>query len=163
MATISSEKNVDALTLTFVSHFDAPVNRVWQVWEDARQLESWWGPPSYPATFETHSFSEGGESRYYMTSPEGEKMWGWWRLTRIDAPHRLEYDDGFANSDGSHDETIAPTHTVVTLDADEGGTTMTSITQFSSAEQLDQMVQLGMEEGMTLALGQIDEVLEANA
>lgn len=159
MPTITSEKNVEALTLTFTSHFDATADRVWQVWEDPRQLERWWGPPDYPATFEQHDFVEGGKSLYYMTGPEGDKMWGWWTVTLVDAPHRLELDDGFANADGTPDTAMAPTHTTVTLEAAEGGTRMTSLTQFETIEQLQQMIEMGMEEGMTLALGQIEAIL----
>jgi uncharacterized protein YndB with AHSA1/START domain len=159
MLKINSEKDGEALTLTFTTHFDAPMDRVWQLWEDPRQLERWWGPPAYPATFEQHDFVEGGKSLYYMSTPEGEKIWGWWTVTLVDAPHRLELDDGFANADGTPDNAIAPTHTMVTLEAAEGGTRMTSLTQFSSAEQLQQMVDMGMEDGMTLALGQIEAIL----
>ena len=159
MPRISSEKNIEALTLTFTSQFDAPLERVWQLWEDPHQLERWWGPPTYPATFQQHDFVEGGESLYYMTSPEGEKMWGWWRVTLVEAPTRLEFDDGFANSDGTPVDTIAPTHTTIPLAVAAGGTLMTSVTQFSSTEQLQQMVEMGMLEGMTMALGQIDAIL----
>ncbi len=74
MPTITSEKNLEALTFTFTAHFDALVERVWQVWEDPRQLERWWGPPAYPATFERLELTPGGTARYYMTSPEGEKL-----------------------------------------------------------------------------------------
>jgi hypothetical protein len=36
---------------------------------------------------------------------------------------------------------------------------MTLRTTFESAEQLEQMLQMGMEEGMKLAMGQIDAIL----
>ena len=52
MTVISSQKDLDALTLTIVAEFDADAARIWQVWEDPRQLERWWGPPTWPATFE---------------------------------------------------------------------------------------------------------------
>ena len=29
-----------------------------------------------------------------------------WRITAIDAPHTLEFDNGFANQDGTVDETM---------------------------------------------------------
>ena len=38
-------------------------------------------------------------------------------------------------------------------------TRMTAVTMFSSAEQLEQMLQMGVEEGMRLAVGQIDAIL----
>jgi uncharacterized protein YndB with AHSA1/START domain len=159
MPSITAEKNTDALTMTFTAHFDAPVERVWQVWEDPRQLERWWGPPDYPATFERLELVAGGRSLYYMTGPEGEKIWGWWSVTHVSAPTRLEFDDGFANADGTPDNAIAPTHATVTLAAVAGGTLMTSVTQFPNLETLEQMAEMGMEEGMTLALAQIEAIL----
>ncbi|MFB6391908.1 SRPBCC domain-containing protein [Polymorphospora lycopeni] len=159
MSVISIDKDVQALTLTFVAEFDAGVERVWRLWEDPRQLERWWGPPTWPATFEQHDFVVGGWSRYHMTGPEGEKSRGWWTITAIDAPHRLEFDDGFAGEDGEPVDDIAPTHGTVTLEAVGDRTRMTVVSKFVDADQLEQMAAMGMEEGMRLAMGQIDAIL----
>jgi uncharacterized protein YndB with AHSA1/START domain len=56
MTVISSTKNPEALTLTLVAEFDASPEQVWQIWEDPRQLERWWGPPTWPATIEQFEF-----------------------------------------------------------------------------------------------------------
>ena len=58
------------------AEFDAPIERVWQLWADPRQLERWWGPPSHPATVERHDLTPGGDVTYFMTGPEGEKHRG---------------------------------------------------------------------------------------
>lgn len=160
MAVVSSVKDAEALTLTFVAEFDADVERVWQVWQDPRQLERWWGPPTWPATFERHEFTVGGQCAYYMTGPEGEKARGWWTITAIDAPHRLEFDDGFADEDGRPDPTMGTTRAVVKLEAAGAGTRMTTSTTFATLEQLEQMSAMGMEEGMRMAMGQIDDLLK---
>ena len=47
----------------------------------------------------------------------------------------------------------------VKLDEQPGGTRMTLTSTFASAEQLDEMVKMGMEEGLAGAIGQIDEIL----
>lgn len=159
MSHISSMQDTSAATFTFVAQFDAPPERVWQVWEDARQLERWWGPPTWPATFESHDFRVGGSSRYYMTGPDGERAHGWWDITAIDAPTRLEFTDGFGTDDGGRDESIAPSRAEVTLEAVQDGTRMTTVTHFADADHLAQMASMGMEEGMTLAMGQIDGLL----
>jgi uncharacterized protein YndB with AHSA1/START domain len=156
---ISTHKDNEALTLTFVAEFDAGVERVWQVWEDPRQLERWWGPPTWPATFEQHDFVVGGSSRYFMTGPEGAKSRGWWTITAIEAPHRLEFDDGFAGDDGEPLATMEPIRAIVTIEALGAGSRMTTVTTFASAEQLEKMLAMGMEEGMRLAMGQIDALL----
>ena len=69
-----------------VAEFDAPIERVWQLWADPRQLERWWGPPTHPATVEKHDLAAGGEVAYFMTGPEGEQSRGWWRVTSVDPP-----------------------------------------------------------------------------
>ena len=65
------------------AEFAASPERVWEVWENPRQLERWWGPPTYPATFTRHDFVVGGESRYFMTGPEARN-----RRVLADARHR---------------------------------------------------------------------------
>ena len=159
MTVITSHKDLENLTLTFSADFPATAERVWQVWEDPRQLERWWGPPTWPATFVRHEFRPGGRSSYYMTGPDGDKAGGWWEIVDVDAPNTFSFDDGFADENGEPTGDIAPTRTVVTLSETDGVTRMTSVTQFISLEQLEQMVQMGMEEGLKLAMGQIDGLL----
>jgi uncharacterized protein YndB with AHSA1/START domain len=159
MTVVSTTKDVENLTLTIVNEFAAPVERVWQIWEDPRQLERWWGPPTWPATFDSHDFVVGGTSAYHMTGPDGEKSRGWWQSTAIDSPHRFEFDDGFADAEGNHVESMGAVHCVVTLAETDDTTRMTVVTRFADADQLEKMMQMGMEEGMRLAAGQIDALL----
>jgi uncharacterized protein YndB with AHSA1/START domain len=159
MTVISSTKNPEALSLVIVAEFDAAVHRVWQIWEDPRQLERWWGPPTYPATFSRYEFTPGGEASYYMTGPEGEKANGWWRIISIDAPTCLEFDEGFADDNGAPVEAMGAAHVTVTLEDTGGRTRMAVQSEFESAEQMNTMMKMGMEEGMREAAGQIDAIL----
>ena len=43
MTVIDVQKHTDTLTMVVTAEFDAPVERVWQLWDDPRQLERWWG------------------------------------------------------------------------------------------------------------------------
>jgi uncharacterized protein YndB with AHSA1/START domain len=159
MTVVSSHKDAQALTLTFVAEFTAGVERVWQVWQDPRQLERWWGPPTWPATFERHEFAVGGQSRYHMTGPQGEKARAWLAITAIDPLHRLEFDDGFAGDDGEPLADDKPTHIVVTLEPVAAGTRMTTVARFPDTGQMEKLVAMGMEEGMREAMSQIDDLL----
>jgi uncharacterized protein YndB with AHSA1/START domain len=96
-----------------------------------------------------------------MTGPDGTQAGGWWLVTAVEAPSRLQFQDGFADENGDPDDSIEPTETTVTLDSDGGKTRMTTLSRFVSLEQLEKLVEMGMEEGMTLAMGQIDDVLRA--
>ncbi len=159
MTVISTTKDVDRLTLTLVADFDADPDRVWEVWENPRQLERWWGPPTFPATFARHDFVIGGESRYLMTGPDGETPHGWWRIDAIDKPHRIEFANGLAGEDGEPVPGVEPMSAYVTFEPLNGGTRMTAVTHFVDTEQMETMLGMGMQEGMAQAIGQIDALL----
>lgn len=53
------QQDIDTRTLTIVAEFAAPVERIWQVYADPRQLEKVWGPPTYPATVVEHNLTPG--------------------------------------------------------------------------------------------------------
>jgi uncharacterized protein YndB with AHSA1/START domain len=160
MTVIDVQKNAEALTLTLTARFDAPPVRVWQVWQDPRRLERWWGPPTYPATVIDHDLTPGGAVTYFMTGPEGDKHYGWWRILSVDAPHRLEFEDGFADDSGRPNPDMPTTTVRVQLTADaETATVMTIENTFPTPETMEQLVSMGTVEGMSAALSQIDALL----
>lgn len=164
MTVTSVRKDPETLTMTITAAFDASIERVWQLWENPRRLERWWGPPTYPATVVDHDLTPGGRVTYYMTGPEGDKHRGWWRILVVEAPHHLEFEDGFADDTGNVDPGM-PTMTarVDLREQPNGGTEMTMESVFPSPEAMEQLIAMGMEEGATSAIAQIDELLRADA
>ena len=159
MTIVSSTQDPEALTFVVVAEFTAPPSRVWQVWADPRQLERWWGPPTWPATFEEHDVVVGGGSRYYMTGPEGEKARGWWRFLTVQEPRSIEFEDGFADDAGLPNPQMPTIRGRVDLEETGAGTRMTVTSTFATAAQMKQLLDMGMVEGMTEAMGQIDDLL----
>ena len=158
MSLTNVEKDFDSLSLTLTTDFDAPVERVWQLWADPRQLERWWGPPTYPATFERHDLTLGGEVTYFMTGPSGERVRGWWRVTAVKAPSSLEFTDGFADRQGTPIE--SPVTTVkVRLNDRDGGTRMVLRFTFESRDHMDQLERRGAFAVFPQSVGQTDLVL----
>ena len=160
MTVTAVRKDTEALTMTLTAEFEASPERVWDLWADPRKLERWWGPPTYPATFTRHEFVVGGQCRYYMTGPEGRGPGGWWQIDTLEKPHRIEFANGFAGDDGEPAPGAPPAAEIVTLEPTDTGTLMTIQTRFVSLEQMDRMLGMGMQEGMGLAMGQIDALLE---
>ena len=160
MSTPTITKDPEALTMHVSLELDATPERAWQLWADPRQLERWWGPPGYPSTFVDHDLVAGGRVTYFMTSPEGEKYHGWWEVQAVDPPRRLEVKDGFADDSGIPNDSMPTTNMVMTLTpSDAGGTLMTIESRFPSQEAMEKLIQMGMEEGLAAALGQIDGIL----
>ena len=164
MTVTDVRKDPEALTMTITAELDATVERSWQLWADPRQLERWWGPPTYPATFVDLDLVPGGRASYFMTGPEGDKFHGWWDVLATEPPRRLEFRDGFADDSGTPNDDMPTTTTVVTfVERDGGGTVMVIDARFPSVEAMEKLLAMGMEEGMREALGQIDAILAGDA
>ncbi|MEU6861314.1 SRPBCC domain-containing protein [Glycomyces sp. NPDC046736] len=159
MSLTGVDKDFDNLTVTMTADFDSPVEEVWRLWADPRKLERWWGPPTYPATFERHELRPGGEVVYFMTSPEGEKYYGWWNVTDVHEPHSLSFTDGFGDGDGKPNPDLPTTSAAVRLSERDGGTRMVLVSTFASREAMQQLDEMGMTEGMSLSIGQMDALL----
>lgn len=159
MSVVDTRQDLDALTLTIVTELAAPPARVWRIWSDPRQLERWWGPPTWPATFEEHDFRPGGRATYYMSGPNGEKSRGWWRFVSVDEPRGLEFEDGFSDESGEPSATMPEISARVELEETPAGTRMTVVSRFPSVEGMKQLVEMGMAEGMTQAMNQIDGIV----
>jgi uncharacterized protein YndB with AHSA1/START domain len=152
--------DLDAPSITITAEFAAPVERIWQVYADPRQLEKVFGPPTYPATFVEHDLTPGGRARYFMTSPEGEKYYGWWNVTAVDEPRSFSFEDGFAA-----DDTFAPaddlpvSKNVYAFEAIDGGTRATFTSTYDSAGDLQKVLEMGVVEGASSAIDQIDTLV----
>ncbi|WP_454296417.1 SRPBCC family protein [Salana multivorans] len=152
--------DLDTRTLTIEASFAAPVQRVWDLYADPRQLERVWGPPTFPATFVEHSLEVGSRSSYYMTGPDGEKFGGWWRITAVDEPHSFAFDDGFADADLNDAPDMPVSHNVYRFEADgDGGTRAHYVGVYDTAEDLQKVLEMGMAEGATESINQIDAFL----
>ena len=134
---------------------------MWELWANPRKLERWWGPPTYPCTFIEHDLSVGGEMLYKMVGDEqGDEHYGRWRILAVDSPNFIEIQDVFANDDGSPNDDLPSTRFEVMITERDGGRTrMQTVSFFGSLEAMEQMIEMGMVEGIEAAAGQIDAIL----
>ena len=160
MTVTAVRKDPEALTLTLDAEFDASPERVWQLWADPRQLERWWGPPTYPATFTKHDLAIGSRVEYHMTGPAGDQPKGYWDIVEAAPPHRLVFLDGFANDDGTPNTDMPVNTAQVTIqETGDGRTRMSIQSTYPSTAAMEQNLAMGMEQGLTEAVGQIDAIL----
>jgi uncharacterized protein YndB with AHSA1/START domain len=156
---VSVEKDFDGLALVLVAEFDSPIERVWDLWADPRQLERWWGPPTHPATVEKHDLAAGGEVTYFMTGPGGEQTRGWWQVTSVAAPNSLEFTDGFANRDGTPNAETPTTAVQVRLTEQDAGTRMELRFVFASSEHMQRLERWGAFDVFPQSVAQMDALL----
>jgi len=152
--------DAEALTMSLTADFAAPVERLWHAFTDPRQLERFWGPPGWPATFTEWDFTVGGRADYRMTSPQGEASRGGWEFLKIDAPASFEVLDAFLGDDGRPLEGFPSMRMVFSFDTTDAGSRLTNVTYFDSLEALEQTVAMGAIEGSRMAMDQLDAVLQ---
>jgi uncharacterized protein YndB with AHSA1/START domain len=113
--------------------FDAPRDRVWKAWTDARHLKQWWGP----AGFKVHSckldLRPGGSMHYGMTAPDGSELWGKFSFREIEAPKRLVFLNSFSDPEGNvarhegHQTWPLEMLSTITFDEQPGGKTKVTV------------------------------------
>ena len=158
MSLTSADTDYDNLTVTLIAEFDAPIGQVWELWSDPRKLERWWGPQTYPATFEKHDLIPGGEVTYFLTGPEGD-MRGMWRVKAVDPPTSLEFTDSFADTDGRPVADMPVSRVMVRITERGGGTRMEMHLTFESREDMEKVVGMGTVEVLRQGVGQMDALL----
>ena len=164
MTVTAVHKDPKALTLTIDAEFEASPERVWQLWANPRKLERWWGPPTYPATFTKHDLAPGSRVEYHMTGPEGDQPHGFWDIVEVDPPQSIVFREGFANDDGSPNLDMPVNQARVAIrDLGNGRTRMSIQSTFPSTVAMEQNLAMGMEQGLTEAVGQIDAILAEDA
>jgi uncharacterized protein YndB with AHSA1/START domain len=154
MPVTSVTKDPAKLTFTIVADFPVPQQRLWDAYADPRQLERFWGPPSWPATFTRHDFKVGGRSEYFMTGPNGEKFTGSWKFIAVNPISYFEAHDGEDNADDPN----GPAGMTFTFETTPTGSRMTGVTRFPSLEAMEKSA-AAMEEGMRAAMPQLDALL----
>jgi uncharacterized protein YndB with AHSA1/START domain len=159
MPVTSVNTDLNTFSLTLVADFTAPLARLWNAYMDPRQIERFWGPPMYPATFFRHDAIVGGRSVYKMTGPTGDEHYGCWEWTHIVAPRSFDVNDWFADETGAPNTDLPLVRASFVFEATDGGSRLTAISRCESLEQLEQLLAMGVLEGTREAMSQIDAVL----
>lgn len=159
MPITSVETDLDALTMTVVADFHASRERLWEAYTDPRQIERFWGPVEWPATFTRHDVYVGGRSAYVMTGPNGERSAGFWEFLAVEHGRFFEVRDGFADEAGEENSAMPSMRMTFVFEDTDRGSRLVTTTHFGSVDQLEQLLGMGMKEGMRSAMSQIDAVL----
>lgn len=152
--------DTENLTMTLVADAAAPVSRLWEAFTQPRQLERFWGPPGWPATFTSFDLRPGGRVDYHMTSPQGQRSGGSWEVLNVEDGRSFEVLDSFVGDDGAKLDGFPSMRMVFTFEPTDAGSRLTNTTFFTSLEALEQVVAMGAVEGSRMAMAQLDAVLQ---
>lgn len=124
-------------------------------------LKRWFGPIGYPVTTCTADFRVGGAWRMVMTGPDGVEGPPFGGIYLDIVPHsRIVYDNGFEDGKGGEMNLQHASRMVTTVTFDEAGgkTTVTVSTLFPTVAMKAEFLGIGMLEGMSSGLDQLQQV-----
>jgi len=158
VTTINFTVNRGALEVVMERLFDAPRSLVWKLWTDPNLIPQWWGPSRMKTTVDRMDMKPGGRWRFILENPDGSKIAFSGEYREIVPPERLLYTFNF--------EPIGPGHEVievVTFEEHEHKTKLTSKNIYQKLEDLEGMVQSGMEEGSNETMERFADLLKKHS
>lgn len=162
-------KDLENKTLIIERSFDASKDRLWQYYAEKEKFEKWWGPEGWETTVTEFNFIPGGRVHYGMKCVDenqgewfGQTSWGMMVLETVDAPNSFTYKDYFSDADGALNQEM-PSLTITNEFVEENGRgKLVSRSVADSAEQIEELIKMGMLEGFDSQLGKLDKIFAEN-
>lgn len=146
-------------TLTVKREFRAGRQLVWDCHTKSELLVKWFAPAPFTAKTKSMEFREGGRWHYAMVGPDGSEFWCLSEYLTIKPIDYYTALDAFSNEAGEINEEMPRAKWLVTFTDMKENTLVETVVTYNSLSDLEKVIQMGMEEGMTATLKQLDELL----
>lgn len=163
MADVKVTKDLENKKLVVEFEANGPLDKVWNAYTNKDQFEKWWGPEGWETSVKEFTFAPGGRVHYGMKCVDesqgdwfGQTSWGLMEIQEVNDGESFTYLDYFSDEDGTLN-TELPTLKITNTFVEENGKTKVVSTSFAdSAEQIEQLINMGMIEGFSSQLKKLD-------
>lgn len=155
-------KNIAEKKIIVKREFDGDIGLVWRAWTEPEILDQWWAPRPWKAETKFMDFKTGGYWLYSMVGPEGEKHWSRADFIAMEKEKFYEGLDYFSDENGVMNKELPVTKWLNCFSSTETGTLVEVNMTFESEEQLQKIVEMGFEQGFSMAHGNLDEWLASS-
>lgn len=146
--------------LTVTRTFDANITLVWSAWTEPELLDQWWAPKPWKSETSYMNFAENGYRIYAMVSPEGERHMARTDYKKIKPQLTFSGEDSFCESDGTINTSMPIAKFKVEFAANTNSTIVILNSEYQSKEHLEQVLAMGMKEGLNMAFENLDEYIK---
>jgi uncharacterized protein YndB with AHSA1/START domain len=153
-------KDLEAKSIEVSREFEASLENVWRAYTESELLDQWWGPSPWRAETIKMNFREGGYWLYAMVGPDNQKQWGKMEYIRINKYERIDITDAFCNEEGIEDPSLPKSKGSFEFTETPHGVLVTSRMYYPSEKDVQTLVDMGFEQGISTALDQLEEVLD---
>jgi uncharacterized protein YndB with AHSA1/START domain len=153
------EKDFPRRSIKVVREFDASVEAVWRTFTEAALLDQWWGPAPWRAETKALEFAPGGHWLYAMVSPENQRHWARMNFLGIEHHRRISIEDAFCDEHGVINAALPASRGSIVFTPTGRGTTVEFTMVYAEESQLQQIVDMGFEQGITICFDQLEALL----
>jgi len=166
MDKVTVTKDLENKTLIIERAFDAPKENLWRAYADKEWFERWWGPEGWETTVKAFEFKPGGSIHYCMKCVDenqgewfGQESWGLMRLETVEEPDRFTALDYFSDADGAVNNQMPAQKFMVEIVEEGSQTRLVTRSVTETAEQLEELIKMGMTEGFASQLNKLEKLL----
>jgi uncharacterized protein YndB with AHSA1/START domain len=153
-------KDLEEKSILVSRTFSAPLEKVWRAYTEIELLEQWWAPKPWKAETKTMDFSIGGHWLYAMVGPENEKHWGRMDYTAITPHLSFEIKDSFCDEEGNVNSSLPVSTGTIVFTPTASGTLVEFKMFYSNEKEIETMIEMGFEQGITACLEQLEMLFE---
>lgn len=153
-------KDFPQKSITVSREFDAPLAIVWRAYTEAELLDRWWGPAPWRAATKAMEFAPGGHWLYAMVSPENEKHWGRMNYVGIQHHQSIVIEDAFCDEHGVINPALPVSRGSIVFTPTGRGTRVEFKMTYQEESQLQQIVEMGFEQGISICFDQLAALLQ---
>ena len=151
----------DEATVFVMKVYETKVPEVWKYFTNPELLDLWWAPKPWKCETQSFDFQSNGKWFYAMVGPEGEKHFSIAEFQEITEGRTFSWKDYFADENGNPNTELPGASWLVGFTGVEEGAKVTINIHCANAEEMNQLLEMGFEEGFKTGLNQLEELLKS--
>ncbi|HTH31834.1 MAG TPA: SRPBCC domain-containing protein [Lacibacter sp.] len=140
--------------------FAAPVADVWRAFTESELLDQWWGPAPWRAETKSQDFRPGGYWLYAMVGPEDQRHWARMNYVAINPHKDYDVEDSFCDEDGTINTELPVSKGRNVFTETGAGTKVEFKMIYPTEADLQTIVDMGFEQGISICFDQLEELLK---
>lgn len=166
MAEVDVIKDLENKKLVIEYVADGPKEKVWKAYADKEWFEQWWGPEGWETTVKEFNLAPGGRVHYGMKCVDenqgewfGQTSWGLMEIQSVDDGNSFTYVDYFSDEDANLNRELPALRITNEFIEVDGKTKIISTSFADRAEQIEELIKMGMVEGFSSQLKKLDALV----
>jgi len=147
-------------TITVKREFDADRQLIWDCHTKSELLNKWFAPRPLTTKTKSMDFRPGGHWHYAMIDPTGPEYWGLMEYKTVQPITHYTGLDAFSDENATINKDLPRAHWDVTFEDYGNRSMVTTVVTYQSLADLEQVINMGMKEGLTSTLERLDDLLE---